>query len=181
MKQYRAQRKGFRDPDEWLAGVIIPDGETFWMFSPGSMVKHVTAHYGYALVVEVEPPFIEIDEKETTHTIESHDRIEPIRDELREETDHLQDEKEGAQACHAPASQPDALCEVEGGPRRAEPLHHQRGGEAADASERAREGGEEEHDHPGIPEGDCRVLADGARVPEVERCEGFGQATPAAS
>ena len=52
---YKAQRKGYKDdPNEWLEGVIIQEGEHYYLHSPGSLVKPITSHYVYALCVEVE-------------------------------------------------------------------------------------------------------------------------------
>ncbi len=52
--KYKAQRKGFHDPDEWIEGVLIEEGERAFIHSPGSLVKQITNHYAYALCVEVE-------------------------------------------------------------------------------------------------------------------------------
>jgi hypothetical protein len=55
MKMYKAQRKGYKDdPNEWLEGVIIQDGDRYFIHSPGSLIKTITKHYAYALCVEVE-------------------------------------------------------------------------------------------------------------------------------
>lgn len=52
---YKAQRKGYKDdPNEWLAGFIIYDGERAYIHSPGTLTKPITKHYLYALCVEVE-------------------------------------------------------------------------------------------------------------------------------
>jgi hypothetical protein len=55
MKMFKAQRKGYKDdPNEWLEGVIIQDGDRYFIHSPGSLTKPITRHYLYALCVEVE-------------------------------------------------------------------------------------------------------------------------------
>jgi hypothetical protein len=52
---YKARRKGFiSDENEWLEGVIIQDGDRYFIHSPGSLIKTITNHYAYALCVEVE-------------------------------------------------------------------------------------------------------------------------------
>ena len=51
---FKAQRKGFHDPDEWIEGVLIQEGERAFIHSPGSLVKPITNHYAYALCVEIE-------------------------------------------------------------------------------------------------------------------------------
>lgn len=53
--KYKAQRKGFKcDENEWLEGVIIQDGNRYFIHSPGTLTKQITKHYLYALCVEVE-------------------------------------------------------------------------------------------------------------------------------
>lgn len=62
---YKAQRKGYKDdPNEWLEGVIIYDGERAYIHSPGSLTKPITKHYLYALCVEVEKETITPIEEE---------------------------------------------------------------------------------------------------------------------
>jgi GT2 family glycosyltransferase len=65
MKMYKAQRKGYKDdPNEWLVGFIIYDGERAYIHSPGSLIKTITKHYIYALCVEVEKESITPIEEE---------------------------------------------------------------------------------------------------------------------
>lgn len=53
--KYKAQRKGFKcDENEWIEGVIIQDGDRYFIHSPGTLTKPITKHYLYALCVEVE-------------------------------------------------------------------------------------------------------------------------------
>lgn len=52
---YKARRKGYKDdPNEWLVGFLITDGERAFLHSAGALTKPITKHYIYALCVEVE-------------------------------------------------------------------------------------------------------------------------------